>query len=145
MLIRQQQVLEDKLEEVGSPRKQDQSNMEALALSVTTLGRVSVPDDVANAVSFLAGSDSDWITGQVRHDFSFSLLDPDRDPANLKTPRIQNERLTRMYSELGGGWWNCLQLKTPSIDIKVKVAWLELQCVGDGTNIFSGLGAGNRR
>ncbi|KAK5052720.1 hypothetical protein LTR84_002586 [Exophiala bonariae] len=57
-------VLEDKLQEVGAPKKEDQSQMEAFALSITTLGRVSVPEDIANAVSFLAGTDSDWVTGQ---------------------------------------------------------------------------------
>lgn len=60
------QVLEDKMEEVGAPKQENQSHMEATALSMTTLGRVSVPEDVANVVSFLSGPDSDWVTGQVR-------------------------------------------------------------------------------
>ncbi|KAK6380304.1 hypothetical protein LTS17_005493 [Exophiala oligosperma] len=57
-------VLEDKMEEVGAPKQENQSHMEATALSMTTLGRVSVPEDVANVVSFLSGPDSDWVTGQ---------------------------------------------------------------------------------
>lgn len=31
---------------------------------MTALGRTSVPDDVAKFVSFLAGPDSDYMTGQ---------------------------------------------------------------------------------
>lgn len=30
-----------------------------------SMGRVSVPEDVAGAVSFLAGRDSDYVTGQM--------------------------------------------------------------------------------
>lgn len=33
---------------------------------LTALGRVSVPEDVAKLVSFLAGSDSDFVTGQTQ-------------------------------------------------------------------------------
>ena len=55
----------DKLEEMKAPKLENKTQIESLAHSVTTLGRVSVPEDVANAVSFLAGSDSDWVTGQV--------------------------------------------------------------------------------
>ncbi|KAJ9606375.1 hypothetical protein H2200_009336 [Cladophialophora chaetospira] len=57
-------VMDDKLQEMGAPTAEGQSQMEAFALSLTTLGRVSVPEDVASVVSFLAGSDSDWVTGQ---------------------------------------------------------------------------------
>ena len=32
---------------------------------LTALGRTSVPEDVANAVSFLAGPDSNFVTGQT--------------------------------------------------------------------------------
>jgi meso-butanediol dehydrogenase / (S,S)-butanediol dehydrogenase / diacetyl reductase len=59
------QVIDDKLEEVGAPKMEGKSQMESFALANTTLGRLSVPDDVAKAVSFLAGPDSDWVTGQV--------------------------------------------------------------------------------
>jgi NAD(P)-dependent dehydrogenase (short-subunit alcohol dehydrogenase family) len=65
--------MENKLDEVGAPKKEGQSQIEAFAHAITTLGRVSVPDDVANGVSFLAGSDSDWVTGQVGHSRSQSV------------------------------------------------------------------------
>jgi hypothetical protein len=55
----------DKLNDLNSPLGEHQSQIEAFAASMTTLGRVSVPEDVANAVSFLSGPDSDWVTGQV--------------------------------------------------------------------------------
>lgn len=61
------QVLDDKLNEIGAPKPEGLSQMEAMALANTTLGRVSVPEDVAKGVSFLAGPDSDWVTGQVSH------------------------------------------------------------------------------
>ena len=41
--------------------------MKSFAESMTTLKRVSVPEDVSNVVSFLSGPDSDWMTGQVGH------------------------------------------------------------------------------
>lgn len=59
--------MENKLDEIGAPTKEGESQMETFAHSITTLGRVSVPEDVANGVSFLAGSDSDWVTGQASH------------------------------------------------------------------------------
>lgn len=37
-----------------------------LAHEMTALGRVSVPEDVAKLVSFLASSDSDFVTGQTQ-------------------------------------------------------------------------------
>lgn len=46
--------------------------METHAEAISILGRVGIPNDVANAVSFLAGPDSDFITGQVSGD-SFIL------------------------------------------------------------------------
>lgn len=46
--------------------------METHAEAISILGRVGVPNDVANAVGFLAGPDSDFITGQVSED-SFIL------------------------------------------------------------------------
>jgi NAD(P)-dependent dehydrogenase (short-subunit alcohol dehydrogenase family) len=55
----------DRLDVMGAPKKGSLSHIETVADSMTTLGRVSVPEDVANAVSFLAGTDSDWVTGQV--------------------------------------------------------------------------------
>lgn len=55
----------DKLNDLNSPLRGYNSQIEATAASLTTLGRVSVPEDVANAVSFLSGPDSDWVTGQV--------------------------------------------------------------------------------
>jgi len=58
-------VLEDKLEETGTQKKEGLNQIQSLATTITTLGRVSVPEDVANAVSFLSGPDSDWVTGQV--------------------------------------------------------------------------------
>ncbi|KAI1268115.1 hypothetical protein F5Y18DRAFT_377467 [Xylariaceae sp. FL1019] len=40
--------------------------MEKMVHELTALGRVSVPEDVAKLVSFLAGSDSDFVTGQTQ-------------------------------------------------------------------------------
>ncbi|KIY03901.1 uncharacterized protein Z520_00593 [Fonsecaea multimorphosa CBS 102226] len=57
-------VMVDKLQEMRAPKREGKTYIEEFALNLTTLGRVSVPDDVANAVSFLAGPDSDWVTGQ---------------------------------------------------------------------------------
>lgn len=47
----------------GVPRG---SMMEKYVKEGTALGRVSVPEDVAKLVSFLASSDSDFITGQTQ-------------------------------------------------------------------------------
>jgi NAD(P)-dependent dehydrogenase (short-subunit alcohol dehydrogenase family) len=40
--------------------------MEKMVAELTALGRVSVPEDVANLVSFLCSSDSDFVTGQTQ-------------------------------------------------------------------------------
>lgn len=47
--------------------KHGQQRGEALAENAESihLGRVSVPDDVARMVSYLAGPDSDYVTGQT--------------------------------------------------------------------------------
>lgn len=60
------------------------TQMQSFALSMTTLGRVSVPDDVSNAVSFLSGSDSDWVTGQVGR----PLIDPDWHIGAISTDKV---------------------------------------------------------
>ena len=39
--------------------------LKALTASRIPLGRIEVPEDVANLVSFLASSDSDYMTGQA--------------------------------------------------------------------------------
>ena len=51
--------------EVGkNAGKDDEWGMQTFAKDIT-LQRLSEPEDVANAVSFLAGPDSDYITGQT--------------------------------------------------------------------------------
>lgn len=85
--------MDDKLEKMGAPKKEGQSQMESVALSMTTLGRVSIPEDVANAVAFLAGPDSDWVTGQVCNFVSTFRYITDN-----------------VLAELGGRRWNRLQL-----------------------------------
>jgi NAD(P)-dependent dehydrogenase (short-subunit alcohol dehydrogenase family) len=37
-----------------------------LVQELTAMGRISVPEDVAKLVSFLASSDSDFVTGQTQ-------------------------------------------------------------------------------
>ena len=44
--------------------KSDDWGMQTFAKDIA-LKRLSEPEDVANAVAFLAGSDSDYITGQT--------------------------------------------------------------------------------
>lgn len=41
--------------------------MDYYVKTLTALGRVSEPDDVAKLVSFLGSSDSNFVTGQVSH------------------------------------------------------------------------------
>lgn len=44
--------------------KSDEWGMQTFAKDIT-LGRLSEPEDVANGVGFLAGPDSNYITGQT--------------------------------------------------------------------------------
>ena len=58
-------MMEDIAHEVGkNAGKSDEWGMQTFAKDIT-LGRVSKPEDVSAVVSFLAGPDSDYITGQT--------------------------------------------------------------------------------
>lgn len=50
-------------EKKGTPKG---SMIKKYVTELTALGRVSVPEDVAKHVSFLASSDSDFVTGQTQ-------------------------------------------------------------------------------
>lgn len=54
--------IDEKMGELSSAAKGDTMKKYSSAI---LMGRVSVPEDVAKSVSYLAGPDSDYVTGQV--------------------------------------------------------------------------------
>ena len=55
-----------KVEEVGVPWADRYQRVTRL-LAQAPLGRVGMPQDIANLICFLASAEADWITGQVLH------------------------------------------------------------------------------
>jgi 3-oxoacyl-[acyl-carrier protein] reductase len=43
------------------------AGLKAQLLAQAPLGRVGLPQDIANLICFLASAEADWITGQVLH------------------------------------------------------------------------------
>lgn len=93
-MLKSLQLLEGRLTHLHGP--QDGGHIKTVAESATTLRRVSVPEDVANVVSFLSGSDSDFVTGQVRD----------------KSPSVPDISSRMLYQGFGGGWRYLLPLAT---------------------------------
>ncbi|CAF1561523.1 unnamed protein product, partial [Rotaria sordida] len=51
-------------EEIAKAEGKQKGDATKQYLNMITLGRISVPEDVANFVSYLASKDSDYMTGQ---------------------------------------------------------------------------------
>jgi NAD(P)-dependent dehydrogenase (short-subunit alcohol dehydrogenase family) len=58
------ELIDEKLAEINGTEKG--SMVKKYTKELTALGRTSVPEDVSGLVSFLAGKDSDFITGQTQ-------------------------------------------------------------------------------
>jgi len=62
------ELIDEKLAEINGTEKG--SMVKKYTKELTALGRTSVPEDVSGLVSFLAGKDSDFITGDLIYGYA---------------------------------------------------------------------------